>query len=153
MILFPHMLVGAAIGSKIHNYWIILVLAPIFHFLCDRLPHWEYVDDMARELKENLGPFVSKIILDVGLAAIFIVAIFWNSDIKWYAFFGAFISIVPDGLTLLYFILPKKVFGPILKKYADFHESVHIQKYKNNPKRNFLIEVTICIAALIIIYI
>jgi len=42
MLLTPHILVGALIGFKIQNPWLVFILAIISHFALDAIPHREY---------------------------------------------------------------------------------------------------------------
>ena len=44
MIITPHMLVGAAIGARVRNIWLVFILAWLSHYLLDFLPHWDYLD-------------------------------------------------------------------------------------------------------------
>ena len=43
MVLVPHMLVGAAIGSQVSSYWLAFLFGLMSHYLLDSLPHWDYL--------------------------------------------------------------------------------------------------------------
>ena len=44
MIITPHLLLGAAIGSKFKQWPVIVVVSIISHFILDRIPHWDYIN-------------------------------------------------------------------------------------------------------------
>lgn len=146
MILFPHMLVGAAIGSKIHSFWVIFVLGIIFHFLADALPHWEYEKDPGNLSSEKIPFFVSKVFLDLLLGSIIIWWLLGSSPLRFYAFFGAFVSLLPDGFTLLNILSHRKL--GILNKFHSFHKKVNIFENKNFPIWGVIVEVLIVILSI-----
>ena len=73
MIITPHMLVGAAIGSQSPNLWIAFCLGVVSHFLIDILPHWDYLDDINFE-----GSSLKKIALDFILGSGLILIFAWS---------------------------------------------------------------------------
>ncbi len=42
MVLTPHILIGAAIGAKIRNPFLISALGILSHLILDKIPHWDY---------------------------------------------------------------------------------------------------------------
>ncbi len=99
MILFPHMLVGAAIGSRVKNLGAIFVIATLFHFLFDRLPHLEYFKkinfDNICHRNFTVLFFSGFTDLSVGLLMVWVLLrdSIWSSPVLG----GIFISILPDG--------------------------------------------------------
>ena len=131
------MLVGAAIGYRVRSFWAIFVVAIFFHFLLDRLPHWEYhgkFDSQKIQLRE-LSHIFFKALLDLSTGA-FILWIFWkDSPYLSYISVGAFISILPDGMTFLHLLMRVllKRDNPVLEKFYWLHEKNHIQNSRNYP--------------------
>ncbi len=146
MILFPHMLVGAAIGLKIDNFWAIFILALISHFLFDRLPHWEYVKNLSDLPREKFPSFILKAVLDLTLGIIIIWCLTSDSPLHSYIFFGAFAAILPDGLTLLNMLTGKKI--KILEKFWSFHKKISIAENKNSPFWGAIIEIAVVILSI-----
>jgi hypothetical protein len=135
MILFPHMLVGATIGYRVKNYWAIFVIAIFLHFLFDRIPHWEYTAKLKIQnvsIRE-LSFLLFKALIDLAVGTLIIWVFLRDSAYLSYILLGAFTSILPDGIVFLHFLM-RGVFNrelPILKRFYDFHENIHIQDDKN----------------------
>lgn len=152
MILLSHMLVGAAIGSKIHNFWAIFFIGIVLHYAFDALPHWEYYfRSRANSItKKNLLIYAAKIAIDL-LVGVFLVLFFAKNSSYWsFIVFGAFSSILPDGLIFLHDGL-KKIFGydsQILRKLHQFHHGFHISKTRNSPFWGIVIEGSAVILAI-----
>jgi hypothetical protein len=150
--LFPHLLIGAAIGSKIHSFWAISVLAIILHFSADSLPHWEY--EIENTIKNKFWLFILKVSIDLGIGLSFIFWFFWNSPLKYYALFGAFMSILPDSFILLRELLMiyfNRRFS-WLEKYLNFHEKFHPLNNDRLLFRGIICEsLTVALAILLII--
>lgn len=135
MILFPHMLVGATIGYRVRNYWAIFVIAIFLHFLFDRIPHWEYTGKL--KIKNvsirELFFLLFKALIDLAVGTLTIWVFLRDSTYLSYILLGAFVSILPDGIVFLHFLM-RGVFNrdfPVLKRFCDFHENIHIQDDKN----------------------
>jgi hypothetical protein len=129
MILATHALVGAAIGKNINSHWIIIILSLTMHFAMDSFRHGEYFDFRYAKIKDTWW----KIALDllIGLIIIYSFINFEKLDvaiIKNIAI-GSFFSILPDGLTLLFWKYPKL---SILEKIKQFHSWAHY--YAKFPK-------------------
>jgi len=136
MILTVHALVGAAIGSKIHNLWIVSIVSIIIHFLLDRLPHRDYGPDKKWKnlSRGRLLFFGSQIFIDflIAVSLTYWIIVFLPSSGR-YILVGVFFSLLPDGFILLYHfneIFFKKQIK-ILKKYYLFHYANHIPENKN----------------------
>lgn len=155
MILTTHALVGAAIGEKISNLWLIIALSLSIHFILDSFRHGEYVESFSN--KTTFKNTWWKIALDFFLGAIIIFSFIYFKDITQEKIFnillGSLTSMFPDLLTLLYW----KFKLPILKKAYAFHTWVH--RYpRNAPERiwnlrNSLNDILFSLAAIIILFI
>lgn len=154
MILTPHMLVGAAIGSKIENYWAIFILATALHFIFDMLPHWEYGRRYEIETitRRGLFLFFLQALIDLFAGLAIIVWVLWPEPFNYYVLFGALVSILPDGLVLLYAVwaVASKKKDNWLKKYYDFHKFFHIPDAKNKFLVGLLAEGFILLVALLV---
>lgn len=130
MILTTHALVGAAAGKYIQNpFLLILVLIPL-HYIMDIFRHGEYLNK-----KSTFRDTSWKVILDLTIAfVVIILAVAYSNfnKIQLFSIFaGAFISMFPDLLTVLYWKLHFKFLGKI---YA-FHQFVHRRFRDGSPER------------------
>ena len=144
MILFPHMLIGAVIGSKIHSFSAVFVLALISHFLTDMLPHRDYLNGGIEDLKgKKFAIFIGKSLIDLFAGLLVVWYFFHASPYLVYILFGAFISIIPDGLTLLNKLTNYQF--QWLIKFQAIHEKIHIADKKNVPVPGLITEVIITV--------
>jgi len=149
MILFPHMLIGGAIGAKIHSYLAVFVLGIIGHFLADKIPHWEYLDKELSEFKSKKEwlVFLAIVILDFSVGALVIFYFFWQSPVWPYVIFGALISVLPDFLIFVNWLFPKI---KLLTSYRNFHHQNHLsEKYRRRLALSFLGEGTVIFLAIL----
>lgn len=157
MILSTHALVGAAIGAKIHNPWLIIPIVIVIHFFLDGLRHGEYFDSRIATVKNTWW----KITLDLslGLFIIFGFIYFGNHNTANIIniLIGSFFSMFPDLLTVIFYCNPNI---KILAKIKNFHSLAH--RYDKNPKyskerqwnfRNSLNDLLISIISIIILII
>jgi len=156
MILFPHMLVGAVIGAKIHSFPAIFIIALILHFAFDALPHWEYGKqiDLKTASAKRFFIFCLQAVLDFFIGALIIYLSFRNSPYFYFIVFGSTVSILPDFLVFLYCsikLLFKFEFG-ILKRFFDFHHKIHTPKTKNSRLRGIAIESLILILSVFLLW-
>jgi len=120
MILTTHALVGAALGKHVSNPWLIFLIAIPLHFVLDHFRHGEYLNR-----KSTFANIWWKVVLDL-IAGLAIVGgyIFWSHPVPLAArniLIGAFVSMFPDLLTVLYW----KLHFNFLKIPFDFHERIH----------------------------
>ena len=119
MILTTHALVGAAIGEKINNPWVIITTSLILHFFLDTLRHGEYLNQNSK-LKEFW-----KVAIDLAVGYSIIIIVISSSDFSDISIknilIGSFASIFPDLLTFLYW----KVNFKFLQFYINFHQKFH----------------------------
>jgi hypothetical protein len=150
MVILPHLLIGAAIGFKIHNPFAILVLALTSHFIADRIPHWEYGSKKLEDFnKKDLFIFLLEVAADSLLG---LTLLFWllREQSLWpYAVFGAFISALPDFPLLLLLFFPRAKW---LISYQKLHSANHVDQ--KGPGKNILSiasELAVAIVAILII--
>ncbi len=115
MILLVHMLFGAAIGASINNISLAIMLAFLGHYFLDFFPHIEYSINNIRDnnWKKSLSDFL-KVFLDFSLG---ILTIFIFSNNQPLIYLGAFIALIPDGLTIISKLFPNKILA--------LHDKIH----------------------------
>jgi hypothetical protein len=131
MILFVHLLFGAAIGSAVKSIPLAIVLAFLSHYFWDLFPHVEYdIENINKKQWRSKLSVILKITLDFCLGILFIL-IFSNPTLpagrQAVIYICALFAILPDGLTVLSYLLPDK----ILVSHNIFHQKkIHFLKYK-----------------------
>lgn len=120
-----HLLFGAAIGSAVKNIPLAIILAFLGHYFLDFFPHIEYTIENIKEKqwRKKIIPIL-KILLDLCFGVLLILILSKNQPI---IYLCAFLSILPDGFTVLNYILPNK----ILSIHSTIHqEKIHFLKNK-----------------------
>lgn len=147
MILSVHMLAGAAVGSQIHNYWLVSIVSLVLHFILDKLPHWEYHAGFRSEHFQQLPKrkaliFAVKVFLDFAIG-IFLVVFFWQNSPNFSSIaLGSFFCVLPDGFLFLHMFF-KIVFRrepALIKKIYNFHHANHYPANKNPRFWGVLVE-------------
>lgn len=136
MILTPHILLGAAIASKIPNIWG-LILAFLSHFVLDAVPHWEYsIKGVQRTKKNQFLRDALKVELDFCLGVIIFtfIAVDLSPIRVVYGLLGIAAAAFPDGLMFFYYISGRKY----LRKFTEFHYWIHPKRHKIKQKLSFL---------------
>lgn len=125
MILTPHLLLGAVIGSKIEYFPLAIILAFLSHYLLDLIPHTEYsINNISEKRWQKSLPDFLRVFLDFSLGLLLILVFSNNQPI---IYISALVALIPDGLTIISSILPNK----ILSKHDQFHtKKIHFLKYK-----------------------
>lgn len=152
MILFVHMLMGAAIGSLIKNPFLAIILAFLSHYILDLFPHIEYnIENIKKEVWKKAAPDFARVFFDflLGLILIYLLAghkILSDPIILTAAFF----AVIPDGFTFLAYFLPKNRF---LKFHNFLHrKKIHFLKEKKiSPFWRILTQIAFALTAAIIL--
>ena len=145
MVITPHLLIGAAIGSKVKNTGWIVVLAVLSNILLDKIPHWDYPPKSLRSSVRNKNfkailLFFLMILGDTLIGILILgIALYINpSNLNRLMFIilGILSSLILDILagcgTLIGGI--NKKFQKIADLYIDFHENViHSPKKIKKP--------------------
>jgi len=123
MILFVHLLFGAAIGSTIKNIPLAIVLAFLGHYFLDLLPHVDYSVENIKNKQKMLLDF-AKVALDIFCGVLLIFIFSKNQPIIYVC---AFFAVIPDGLSAINYFIPNK----ILTWHARLHtEKIHFLRNK-----------------------
>jgi hypothetical protein len=131
MILFCHILVGAAIAVKLDMPCLSFLLAFLSHYVLDCLPHWEYsIYSISSKQWRNTGKEFLKGIIDFLLGMLLVFALVKNQPI---IFIAALFAVLPDGLTLLNLLFPNK----FLTALSKFHKKTHWFTPLNPAKQEF----------------
>lgn len=147
MIFTPHLIVGAAIGSKFQNIFLIGFLALLSHYLMDALPHLEY--PAGKELKRKGIKASSKAFMMIfadfcfgTFLALYLCRANPRLDL---VILGMFLSVLPDGVRGVYFLFKnwleklsaKNIVGKIIFRslalLEDIHCLLHCPKIKKIP--------------------
>jgi len=124
MIWSAHLLLGAAIGSKINNVYLAFSLAFISHYILDIIPHIEYpIENLKNKNWPKLLIDIAKIFFDFSIA-IAIILIFSSNKPEIYI--CAFLGILPDLVTGFNHLFPEIAF----KIHDRFHKKIHFLEHK-----------------------
>jgi hypothetical protein len=130
MILTTHALVGAAVGKYIQNPLILTVILIPFHYVLDIFRHGEYLNKQS-----TFRDTTWKVALDLSTGGAIILFAIYSQNISRAVSIsiisGAFISMFPDLLTVLYWKLNFK----FLKKIYQFHQFAHSRFADGSPER------------------
>ena len=132
MILLVHLFIGAVITTKIQNLFFLVILAMLFHYLLDIIPHTEYSIKSIQRKRWNKSFFdFVKISIDLFSGLLLILVAQKITGVNYpVLFIGAFFGILPDALTIGYFLFPNNC---ILKSHSDFHKKLHFLNNKKLP--------------------
>lgn len=132
MLLTPHVLVGAAIGSDIDHAYIVAPLAAASHFVLDLIPHWDLRIDLANEDLERQDILV--IILDLAISAFLLLMLFYNNPHWEMMLVGAVSAFLPDVHHVIAALSsPKKwerfaKLGKLHTRYSNLHQKFNWDK-------------------------
>ena len=131
MILSVHILAGAAIGLKLHNWWLVFLLSILAHYLMDTIPHREYdITSLKRKLSKKSIPDLAQIAIDFLVGIILAFWFTWSSAPFITVAAGIVGSVLPDLLTFIYW----QTKTPLLRKITNFHRNtIHPKNNKNTP--------------------
>jgi hypothetical protein len=130
MILTTHALAGAVIGKNVSNPAIVVIASLAVHFLMDSFRHGEYFDSRAANIKNSWR----KVFLDLAIgffliaSAIFIHPGKFGCQTIFNMALGIFFSMLPDGMTLLFWKFHRRW----LEKITAFHGWAH--RYDRFPR-------------------
>lgn len=125
MILTPHLLLGAAIASKIEYAPLAILLAFLSHYFLDLIPHIEYpIDNIEKKQWRKSLPDILRVFWDFSFGILLILIFSNNQPI---IFICAFFAVLPDGFSFLNYFLSNK----ILNIYNNVHhKKIHFLKNK-----------------------
>ncbi|MFH0852289.1 MAG: hypothetical protein V1845_01655 [bacterium] len=153
LILTPHILVGAAIGSQISSLPLAFGASFISHYILEAFPHYEYeVSELKdKTIRPSARFFIplSKVALDffIGFAIAFLLI--HNKYFSPFAFAAIAGALAPDLLLFLYWRFPESSF---LKFFAKPHRAFHIFKNKSPVWLDLAVEISVTILAVIFLF-
>jgi len=117
MVLTPHILVGAAVGTQVSNIWVAFLFGLISHYLIDFLPHWDYLD----VFKINNYKHIIKVSLDLIIGTVLVLSLTWSEFNIIIIFSAIFGSLLPDFLNGISMNFEFKW----LKLHTQMHYKIH----------------------------
>jgi hypothetical protein len=154
MILATHALTGAVIGKNVADPWMIVLFALAVHFTMDSFRHGEYVEsfDSNTTVKDTWW----KILLDLSLAGSILIFWIWSQEIGLPTFqnvaLGIFFSLLPDGLTVLFWKFKLSWLAPVYRFHDFVHRSTHFSQERAWTLRNARNDIFISALAIIILF-
>jgi len=120
MVLTPHFVFGAAIGTLVKNPLLAILLAFLGHYILDSIPHVDYpIENIKKKQWRNVFPEILMVMTDFFIG---ILIIFMFSDNQPIVYMCAFFSVLSDGLNLLGLYYPNKILNAHTKLH---HEKIH----------------------------
>lgn len=126
----PHVVVGAAIASKVANPILSLPLAFGSHFLMDQIPHWNphsYTETQTNgKISRNTTILAIADVITALSAGLWLASRAmpnWTHAIVIIA--ASFLAVLPDVVKAPYFLLGKR--DGLLKRYVDFERSLQVE--------------------------
>ncbi len=142
MVITPHILVGAAIGSKIKKIGWIIILGLLSHLVLDMIPHWDYGNSALKKFTKTksykiLFKFFGKLAIDGFIGGSIIFTVVWQKNIfspddLLFILIGIMAGFFPDFLLGTIKLLAGKM-PKFSKAYSSFNEKylhcqIHIKK-------------------------
>lgn len=144
----PHVIVGAAIATKVVHPALAIPLAMGSHFILDMIPHW---NPHLHHEKIEYGHFSKKSIIIVVTDST--VALLVGSFIAFKAlpntalaltiFFSCFAAVLPDLIEAPYYFLNKK--SKLIEKWIDWQRSIQATA---KEKYGFITQILVIVFAL-----
>lgn len=149
MIIFPHLLIGAAIGLRLPNFWAVFIFGLVAHFIADKIPHWDYEEQKMTELdQKDFFYFMIKVLIDLAIGG-WLLFFLLRDQTNWpYALLGAIASALPDLPVFLRHFFPKIKW---LATYQKLHDANHLFKSPRQKITPLLIS-EIAVAAIAIFF-
>lgn len=106
----PHVLIGAAIATKVGNPYLALPLAFLSHFVVEKIPHWN--PHLNAEKKKYGHPTKKTTIIVAFDSTVALVLgsylsyrVLPNTNLALTTFFACFLAVLPDVIEAPYFFL------------------------------------------------
>jgi len=134
MIIIPHMLVGAAIGRRVRNIWLVFIFGFISHYFLDFLPHWDYLS----KIEITNTAHLIKIGLDFILGAFLVFILTRSFSKKRLVFIGVTAALLPDFLNIIYFSFGVYWLNPLVLVHGIAHHWQGLSFWQGLPAGLFV---------------
>lgn len=151
MILTTHALTGAALGKYIHNPWLLIPMAIIMHYTLDTFRHGEYLNRQST-VKNTWWKVAIDLILGNEIVLTYIIIQNPPNEVIIPILLGAFFSMFPDLLTVLYWKLHFNFLGKIFNFHAWVHPYPKGDSRYNWTLRNALNDIIFSVIAIILLF-
>lgn len=143
----PHVMVGAAIATKIPNPFIAIPLAFLSHFALERIPHWNpHLNTETKKFGAPTKRSTTIVIIDSTLALASGLTIAYsalpNTGHAITIVLASFASVLPDVIEAPYFYL--KFRSAFITRWIAFQKSLQVD---TNPAWGLLTQVVTIVAA------
>jgi len=106
----PHVVLGAAIATKIPNPYIAIPLAFASHFILERVPHWNphlntEIKKHGKVTKQSTIIVAIDVLLSLFLGTFIAIQVLPNSPHFWTIMVASFAAVLPDVMEGPYFFL------------------------------------------------
>lgn len=151
MILTPHILIGAAIGAKIGNFYLVVLFSLAAHYLTEIIPHQEYdINSLKKRMiniNKNFLIDLTKVLFDFLVGASLALYLSFNQPYLNYVIVGILSATLPDFLLFLYWQYDSK----ILSVLKQFHQAPHFKNKNTLFWQGILTQVIISLVAILIL--
>lgn len=151
MTLATHSLTGAVIGKNIESPWLVIIISLVFHYVLDYFKHGEYLNCNS-QWKDFWKVFIDLLAGSVVIWAIINLRNI-SSAVQFNIFLGAFFSMIPDFLTLLYWKLGIKFLKPLYELHLWAHKYPPFSPERDLNFRNAVNDIVISVIAIILLVI
>lgn len=135
MILATHALTGAVIGKNVDDPFLIIFFSLAIHYVMDSFRHGEYFDSRVATVEDTAW----KVISDLSFAGIILLIYFAYLEPDFHTFInvliGAFFSMFPDLLSILYWKFRFRIFYLLMEFHAFAHRYGRFPKF--SPERQW----------------
>lgn len=120
----PHLLVGAAVGKAIPNYWIVFFLSLILHYFFDMLPH---IDQDVKDYPNTKQILLATTETLFGILILYLILSHLDKSLAQLgpSIFGATVSIAPDVLDNATPISKYLHKFTLFKQFHYLHKKIH----------------------------
>lgn len=144
----PHVIVGAAIATKVAHPILSLPLALGSHFVLDILPHWNphinrEIKKYGKPTKESTAIITTDSIMALSIGS-FIAFQSGSTSQSIIVLLCCFLSVVPDVVEAPYYFLGKKT--PVIEKWITWQKGIQNDV---SPFWGILSQVAVSVAALL----
>ncbi len=125
----PHVVVGAAIATKVINPYLAIPLSFLSHFVLEKVPHWNphlntEIKKHGKITKQSTLIVAFDVLLSLGIGSILAARALPNVGLAATIFVSCFFAVLPDVIEGPYFFLNWKT--KAIEKWIAFQKSLQV---------------------------